>query len=239
MTAFAESLKRAAAAYPIELTMPQIHAYNLYYERLIEWNEKMNLTAITEPDQVARKHIIDSLSCYDPEVFSVAAKVVDVGTGAGFPGLPLKIWKADLQLTLLDSLQKRVNFLSSVVEELSLAGVDAVHCRAEEGGRRKEYRETYDVAVSRAVARLSILCELCLPFVRVGGSFIALKGARYREEADQAERAIRLLGGEIEKIKPVKLPGINDARAVVYIKKVKKTPPTYPRKAGTPEKNPL
>ncbi|MEG6584432.1 16S rRNA (guanine(527)-N(7))-methyltransferase RsmG [Dendrosporobacter sp. 1207_IL3150] len=236
---FSEALEQAAVNYGISLTNDQINAYNSYFNLLIEWNEKINLTAITEPQDVAVKHIIDSLSCYSEEVFKPGAHIIDVGTGAGFPGLPLKIWQPNLKLTLLDSLNKRVNFLQTVVDILKIDNVKVIHNRAEEGANKREYREQYDVAVSRAVARLNVLCELCMPFVKVGGYFVALKGAQYQSEVSEAQRALEVLGGEIFKIQPVKLPGLDDVRAVVYIKKTKKTPKVYPRRPGTPEKKPL
>lgn len=232
-------LRQAASDYGIALTQEQLEAFNRYYQLLVEWNEKMNLTAITEPQEVAVKHIIDSLSCYDADFFPVKARVVDVGTGAGFPGVPLKIYRPDLQLTLVDSLNKRLTFLQCVITELGLKDVAVVHARAEEGARKKELRDKFDVALSRAVARLNVLSELCLPFVATGGCFIALKGAQYEEEANEARQAISLLGGRLIKTQPVKLPGLDDKRAVLYICKEKPTPGTYPRKPGTPEKKPL
>ena len=236
---FNDFLANAAKEYQLPISPEQIEAYHQYYQLLIEWNEKINLTAITEPNAVAVKHIIDSLSCYDPKIFHPGAKLIDVGTGAGFPGLPLKIWQKDLNVTLLDSLQKRVNFLTTVVEQLGLENVEVIHSRAEEGAKQGFYRERYDIAVSRAVARLSVLSELCMPFVKVGGYFVALKGAQYQEEINDGKRAIQLLGGKVETVVPIKLPGLDDIRAVIYIKKIEATPHSYPRKAGTPEKNPL
>ena len=236
---FTEAIEKAAAAYGCSLCPEQMQAFTLYYELLVDWNTRINLTAITEPEQVAVKHMIDSVSCHDPAVFFAGARVIDVGTGAGFPGLPLKIFQPDLRLTLLDSLNKRVKFLQTVADALVLQDIAVIHARAEEGARNKAYREMFDVAVSRAVARLPVLCEYCLPFVKVGGYFVALKGMQYEAEAEEAKKAIFLLGGKVEAIRPVKLPGLDDIRAVIYIKKIKKTPAVYPRKAGTPEKNPL
>lgn len=236
---FSKMLQQSAEEFGVMLTNEQVEAFLAYYQLLIEWNQKINLTAITEPLDVAVKHVIDSLSCYDSEVFRPGCSIIDVGTGAGFPGLPLKIMQADCKLTLLDSLNKRVNFLQRVVEALELKGVQVIHSRAEDGARQKLYREGYDVAVARAVARLNILCELCLPFVKVGGYFVALKGAQFQQEAEEAKQAIGLLGGRLARIQPVKLPGIDDSRAVIYIKKVKPTIAAYPRRPGLPEKNPL
>lgn len=239
MGSFQELVAKAAAEYGLQLTSRQIAAMDTYYRLLLVWNEKINLTAITEPHEVAVKHMIDSLSCYREEVFTAAARVVDVGTGAGFPGIPLKIFQPELELTLMDSLNKRLNFLREVADSLGLQGVALVHARAEEAGKNKQHREGYDIAVSRAVARLNVLCELCLPLIKVGGWFIALKGAQYEDEVREAAKALTVLGGKVADIRPVSLPGLADKRAVIYIKKVTATPPSYPRKAGTPEKKPL
>lgn len=236
---FKQHLTEAATQYGITLSDSQLTSFTRYFELLVEWNEKMNLTAITASQEVAVKHIIDSLSCYNENYFPPGCKVIDVGTGAGFPGIPLKIYRPDISLTLLDSLNKRVNFLQHVVQELALDNVVTIHARAEEGARKQELREAYQVALSRAVARLNVLCELCLPFVKTGGNFIALKGAQYEEELQEASRAITLLGGQVAQVTPVALPGIEDKRAVLYIRKKNSTPATYPRKAGTPEKKPL
>lgn len=236
---FKAYLKKVMEEYGLALDEQQLAAFTTYYALLLEWNEKMNLTAITQMEEVAVKHMVDSLSCYEPTIFKKGCKVVDVGTGAGFPGLPLKIYQEDLQLTLLDSLNKRLTFLQKVAEDTCLQGVQFIHSRAEEGGRKKELREAFDVAVSRAVARLNILCELCLPFVKVGGYFVALKGAQYEQEAAEAKQALSLLGAQITHIRKVSLPGLDDVRAVLYIKKTKATSSVYPRKPGIPEKKPL
>ncbi len=236
---FAASLAAAAAESGLSLTPAQIEAFAVYNDLLVAWNEKVNLTAITAPQEVAVKHVVDSLSCYDEKYFPAAAAVVDVGTGAGFPGLPLKIYRPDIRLTLLDSLNKRLNFLREVIERLGLTGVEVVHARAEEAGRQKDHRDRYTVATSRAVARLNALAEFCLPFVAVGGHFVALKGAQYREELDEAGRAIAALGGEVAEVRPVRLPGLDDSRAVIYTRKVSPTPAAYPRRPGLPEKKPL
>ena len=236
---FTEALQEAAAKYGLNLTEGQISDFNAYYELLVEWNQKINLTALTAPEDVAVKHIIDSLSCFKPELFKPGTSLIDVGTGAGFPGLPLKIYYPDLKLTLLDSLNKRVKFLQLVVDKLGLKGVEVIHARSEEAARQKKYREKFDLASARAVARLPILAEYCLPFVRQGGMFIALKGRQYEEEMAEADKAVKVLGGKIAEAVPVKLPGLEDKRAVIYIAKIKKTPSVYPRKAGTPERNPI
>lgn len=235
---FVQLLQQAAEDFSLSLTSQQLAQYDSYFQLLLAWNERVNLTAITEPQEVAVKHMIDSLSCYDECYFPSSARVIDVGTGAGFPGLPLKIFRPDLKLTLLDSLQKRLTFLQEVIVSLELSGIDLLHSRAEDGGQGRQ-REHYDIALSRAVARLNILCELCLPFVKNGGYFVALKGAQYQQEVAESKKALQLLGGEIAEIRPVALPGLADVRAVIYIKKVKPTPAAYPRRAGTPEKKPL
>ena len=236
---FKEELAKAAAEYGISLSDTQMEQYNRYFELLVEWNEKINLTAITEPKEVAIKHMIDSITAYDDNLFKDGTTVIDVGTGAGFPGLPLKIFCPEIKLTLMDSLNKRIKFLQTVVEELGLKNVECVHARAEEGARNKKYRESFDIAVSRAVARLPILCEYCLPFVKKGGHFIALKGMQYHDEAEEAAKAIKVMGGSHTDIRPVKLPELDDKRAVITITKTMPTPKAYPRKAGTPTKNPI
>lgn len=236
---FRDVLATAAGEYSLRLTEEQLSHFTTYFEMLVEWNEKINLTAITDPNEVAVKHMIDSLSCYNGDIFKKGAKIIDVGTGAGFPGLPLKIFRPDLKLTLFDSLNKRILFLKAVAQKLEINDIEFVHSRAEDGGKNKQHREQYDIAVSRAVARLNVLSELCLPFVAVGGFFIALKGSQYSQEIKEATGALRQLGGEIAKIENVKLPGLDDVRAIVYIKKIKKTLAIYPRRPGVAEKNPL
>lgn len=240
---FSEEMRNAASMCGLQLTEEQYGQFARYYELLMEWNEKMNLTAITDPREVAVKHMIDSLTAcqtdFFPDISQKQLRLIDVGTGAGFPGLPIKIFCPSIRLVLLDSLGKRVKFLETVVAELGLKDVQCIHARAEEGARDKALREQFDIAVSRAVARLPILAEYCLPFVRTGGVFLALKGMQYREEAAEAEKAAAILGGGSIEACPVTLPGLDDVRAVLCIPKRKKTPKTYPRKAGTPVKKPL
>lgn len=236
---FTEEMKKAATAYGISLQEKQLEQFARYYALLIEWNEKMNLTAITDPHDVAIKHMIDSLAAYTTGLFTNGASVIDVGTGAGFPGLPLKIAYPHIRLTLMDSLNKRVRFLQTVVDELGLQGVECVHARAEEGARDPRYREAFDLAVSRAVARLPILAEYCLPFVKVGGYFLALKGRDFEAEMEEAGKAAKILGGKAPKPHRVTLPELDDVRAVVIIEKFTKTGKSYPRKAGMPAKKPL
>ncbi|WP_432648107.1 16S rRNA (guanine(527)-N(7))-methyltransferase RsmG [Mitsuokella sp.] len=236
---FQEEMKKAAAGYGLTLSEEQLRQFTRYYELLIEWNEKMNLTAITEEHEVAVKHMVDSLTAYDTSLFQDGVSVIDVGTGAGFPGLPLKIFCPGIKLTLMDSLNKRVKFLQTVVTELGLQNVECVHARAEEGARNKKYREQFDLAVSRAVARLPILCEYCLPFVKRGGHFLALKGRAFAEEVEEAQKAIKVMGGSHTEVREVHLPDLEDKRAIIIVTKTMPTPKAYPRKAGTPAKNPL
>lgn len=214
----------------------QAEAFVRYYELLVEWNSRMNLTGITEPDEVMVKHFADSLWGMHPR-----GRVLDVGSGAGFPGLPLAIAWPEAEFVLMDSLGKRVNFLNAVIGELGLGNVKAIHARAEELARQPEHREAYELVVSRAVSRLNILSEYCLPFVRVGGEFVAYKSAEYMqgEESAEAAAAIKLLGGCLAEEQTVKLPGQDYARVLVHIRKEEKTPKKYPRKAGTPAKEPL
>ena len=209
--------------------------FKKYAEMLVGTNKKFNLTAITEPDDIYIKHFADSISCQ--EFINPGSRVIDVGTGAGFPGLPLKIARDDISLTLMDSLAKRVGFLSDVVSELKLKNTDVFHMRAEDAGIDEKFREKYDVCVSRAVANLPVLCEYCLPFVKVGGLFLALKGKEARNEVQCAEKAMLILGGETEKVHDFFWK--NMEHSVVIIRKICKTPKNYPRKAGKPSKQPI
>lgn len=236
---FEQELERASALYGLPLDAKQIEKFDIYYRLIIEWNAKMNLTAITEPREVAVKHIVDSLTALRGIEERNSLRLIDVGTGAGFPGIPLKIVRPDLKLTLLDSLKKRVHFLETVVEALGLEGAECLHGRAEEAARQSALRERFDIAVSRAVARLPVLAEYLLPFVHIGGTAIALKGLHSEEEAKEAERAVKILGGRAIESIPVALPGLSDKRAVLVIKKERTTPKAYPRKAGKPAKEPL
>lgn len=238
-TEFKQYMTKAATDYGIDLTELQINQLDKYFEMLVEWNKVMNLTAITEPKEVAIKHMIDSLSAWSDERLQGAKSIIDVGTGAGFPGIPLKIYKPELKLTLLDSLNKRIKFLQAVVDELGLTDVQCIHARAEEGARNKQLREGFDIVVSRAVARLPVLAEYCVPFVKVGGTFVALKGMKFAEEAAEGKKALKILGIDDTEIVEVHLPELDDKRAVIYARKKRGTPKQYPRKAGTPEKNPL
>ncbi|MBQ2473170.1 16S rRNA (guanine(527)-N(7))-methyltransferase RsmG [Lachnospira multipara] len=224
----------------VEIDSKQLEQFNQYYETLVEWNEFMNLTGITEYDEVLLKHFVDSL-VLDPNklITSDKIKLIDVGTGAGFPGLPIKIAFPNVDVVLLDSLNKRIKFLDEVINKLGLENIKTIHSRAEDGGRNKELREQFDIAISRAVANLSSLAEYNLPYVKLGGYFVAMKSGEIDEEAENAKKAIKLLGGQLEKITKFRLPNTDIDRSLVLIKKVKETSKKYPRKAGLPTKEPL
>lgn len=212
----------------------------LEYKNIIEiQNETMNLTAIKDDTDFIIKHFADSVSPISVFDFKEGSSIIDVGTGAGFPGIPLKIVRNDLSLTLLDSLNKRVNFLEDTVKKLGLHDVTCIHARAEDGGKDELLRESFDIATSRAVADLSVLLEYTLPFVKVGGYAVLLKGSRYKEETDNAKNALNVLGGEIENVFEINLPFTDIVHAVIIIKKIKETPAKYPRKAGAVTKKPL
>lgn len=208
----------------------QIDLCEKFYRLIVEQNRVMNLTTITEPQEFAIKHIIDSLSAWDEKFFRDVETLADIGTGAGFPAIPLKIFRPHLKLCLIDSLAKRTEFLKRVVAALELDGVEIFHGRAEELAKQKIFREQFDVVTSRAVARLNILAEYCLPFVKVGGKFVALKGKNFREELDEARTAIKILGGGEILIREVKLPALDEKRAVIYVDKKFSTPAKYPRR---------
>ena len=235
---FLEALISKGKEAGLEFTEKQLEQFSMYFDLLIETNKVMNLTAITEPEEVAVKHIIDSLLAFDEKIFP-GKLLADVGTGAGFPGIPLKIYCPELKVVLLDSLTKRLKFLEAVIEQLGLQDISCVHLRAEDAGQNKDHREKYDLVTARAVARLSVLSEYCLPLVKVGGYFIAMKGSKFKEEISEGLTAVGILGGEIISAEDVKLPGLDDGRAIIRIRKIKKTPVKYPRKAGLPEKQPL
>lgn len=236
---FQNDLIHAMEAMGFILEERQVQQFCRFEEMLLETNKVMNLTAITEPGEVAVKHMADSLSCYDEKYFPEGASLLDLGTGAGFPGVPLAIFRPDLTVTFFDSLQKRLNFLRDVCLETGLGQVAFLHGRAEEMAHQEAYRERFDLVTSRAVARLSILCEWALPYVRKDGLFIALKGAQYEEELKEASNALRILGGTLEEVRPVTLPGFSDKRAVLYIRKSGASPARYPRKPKMAAKHPL
>jgi len=223
----------------IELSEKQYKQYVTYYEMVVEKNKVMNLTGITEFNEFIDKHYIDSLSIVKAVDMNQVNSMIDVGTGAGFPGIPLKIAFPHLKITLLDSLNKRINFLNEVIDVLGLENVETCHGRAEDFGHRKDYREQYDLCASRAVANLATLSEYCLPFVRIGGQFVSYKSGNVDDELKESAKAIKILGGEARKVCSFVLPETDFARTLVPIKKVKTTGNKYPRKAGTPSKEPL
>ena len=232
---FSKSLKEKAKTLGILISDVQVDQFYNYMQLLLEWNQKINLTAITEPEEVILKHFIDSITII-PYIEN-SERILDIGTGAGFPGIPLKILLENKKFTLLDSLNKRINFLQIVINNLELDKIQAVHGRAEDF--IKDKRETYDIATSRAVAKLNILLEYMLPFVKTGGKCICMKSIEIEEEIKEAENAIKLLGGEIKKIDNIILPNSDIKRKIIVIKKVKATPNKYPRKAGIPAKDPI
>lgn len=234
---FFYKLQNQAQKIDINLTNKQLNEFYTYMNLLIEWNKNINLTAITEPEEIIKKHFIDSLTI--SKNIQKDSSIIDVGTGAGFPGIPLKIVREDINVVLLDALNKRLNFLNEVVKENKLENIETVHFRAEEIGKNKKYREKYDIATSRAVAQLNILAEYLLPLVKVGGKCICMKGSNVEEELKNSKKAITLLGGEIEKIEEFILPDSDIKRNVIIIKKVNSTPAKYPRKPGTPAKEPI
>ncbi|MCI9024761.1 MAG: 16S rRNA (guanine(527)-N(7))-methyltransferase RsmG [Dorea sp.] len=232
-------LKDRLEALDIVLDQEQIDQFDEYYEILVEWNKVMNLTGITEYQEVVEKHFLDSLSIVKVMDMDQVERVIDVGTGAGFPGIPLKIAFPKLDIVLLDSLNKRIRFLDHVIEELGLEGIRTIHGRAEDFARDGKYRERFDLCVSRAVANLSSLSEYCLPYVKVGGRFVSYKSGDIEEEVNDASKAIALLGGKKERIEKFQLPDTDIQRSFVVIRKTKNTQKRYPRKAGMPTKEPL
>lgn len=228
----------------IEISDDQINCFEKYYELLIEKNKVMNLTAITDKEDVIVKHFIDSIALIpyllDKGInINNELKIIDIGTGAGFPGLPLKIMMPDVKFTLLDSLNKRVSFLNEVIDELKLKDIEALHGRAEDYASDNKYREKYDICVSRAVANLSTLSEYCIPFVKEDGFFISYKAGESEEEINNSKNAIKILGGKINKVEEFVLPGTDASRVFVFIRKQELTDKKYPRKAGVPAKKPL
>ncbi len=232
-------LEQGCEDVEIMLTDTQKKQFLKYYEILVEWNKVMNLTAITEFSEVLVKHFVDSLSIAKAVDMSKVQSVIDVGTGAGFPGIPLKIAFPHLQITLLDSLKKRIGFLNEVIGQLGLEQIQTIHGRAEEYARKKEHRENYDLCVSRAVANLATLSEYCLPYVKQNGMFIPYKSGKIQEELQKAEKALKLLGGEVQEVCKFNLADTDMSRSLVIIKKQKQTPKKYPRKAGLPSKEPI
>jgi 16S rRNA (guanine527-N7)-methyltransferase len=234
-----EMLVEGASLFGISLDIKQVELFSKVLESMIEGNKQINLTALTDEKEIVIKHFLDSLTPL-PCIKSFGnIKLIDVGTGAGFPGVPLKIARPDIEIVLLDSLKKRVAYLSHLIKETGLRGISVVHGRAEDFGHNKQFREKFDVAVSRAVAKLSALTELCLPFVKTGGMMIALKGPGLQEENEEAGKAIIELGGEFVELVEIKLPVTEDKRILALIKKATNSPAKYPRRAGIPERKPI
>ena len=232
-------LESASKCMGIDLNQDMVEDFSKYKAMLKEWNEKINITSITEDDEIDLKHFADSLSILKSGKFKGNKKVIDVGTGGEFPGLPLKIYNKDLDVTLLDSLNKRIIFLNEVIEELKMDRITPLHGRAEELGIKSEFREQFDVCVSRAVASLDTLSEYCIPFVKVGGYFISMKGPQVEEEVNLSSKAIDVLGCKVEDVIYVTLPGTDITHSLIVIKKERNTPKKYPRGGGKPKKTPI
>ena len=235
---FRDELISAAQSFGLELDGGQLDAFEKFFRLVVEQNRTMNLTTLTEPHDFAVKHVIDSLSAWNDELFRGDETLIDVGTGAGFPGVALKIFRQQLKLCLIDSLNKRVEFLKRVVTELALDGVEIFHGRAEELSRQKTFRERFDIVTSRAVARLNVLLELCVPFVKVGGYFVAMKGSAAKEEAEEAKRAAKTLGVTLSDTADYEIEGGGERHILIY-KKIAPTPSAYPRRYAQIKKKPL
>jgi 16S rRNA (guanine527-N7)-methyltransferase len=236
---FYDLMSKSAEDVGLQLSKEQYEKFIIYMRLLQEWNEKVNLTAIVEDEDVIKKHFIDSIKAFKRDEFKKAKTLIDVGTGAGFPGLPIAIMKGDIKVTLLDSLNKRVNFLNTVINKLELTNIVTIHSRAEDGARDNKLREKFDIATSRAVANMSVLSEFCLPYVRVGGSFIALKGPSVDQEIKESMGAIKILGGELLDVCEVNIEDTELRHNLVIVKKIKECSKSYPRKAGLITKDPL
>ena len=234
-----ELMKTAANNVGMELSEEKYDKFIKYMRLVQEWNEKINLTAITEDEEVIKKHFIDCIKAFSSDELKEAKTIIDVGTGAGFPGLPIAIMDENKQVTLLDSLNKRINFLNTVIAQLGLKNVKTIHSRAEDGARMEELRENFDIATSRAVANMAVLSEYCLPYVKVGGHFIALKGPAIDEELSNAKNAIGTLGGKLKNVVELEIEDTELKHNIVIVEKVKNCTNTYPRKAGIINKKPL
>lgn len=234
---FKKNFEKYLVKLQIELNEEQIGKFYDYMNLLIEWNEKINLTAITEPKEIIIKHFVDSLTI--SKNIKAGAQVIDVGTGAGFPGISLKIYRDDIEIVLLDSLNKRINFLNDVIEKISLTKISTVHGRAEELGHNKKYREKFDVSTSRAVANMATLSEYLIPFVKINGIVIMMKGSEVKQEIEESKKAINILGGSVTNTEEFNLPNTEIKRNIILIKKEKQTIKKYPRKPGIPAKEPL
>ena len=234
-----DQLRIALEQLKIETSPEMLNTFQAYMEGILAWNEKINLTAITDREEFIRKHYIDSLLCYGFDELQAAAKIIDVGTGAGFPGVPLAIVFPEKQFVLMDSLKKRLNVIDELCKELGINNIVTLHGRAEDLARDKKHRERYDLCVARAVANVAVLAEYTLPFIKVGGSFLAYKGSDFKRELDEGEKAISLLGGKLEGERAVAIENLGLDHKIIIISKIKNTPMQYPRKAGTPSKEPL
>lgn len=234
-----ELMKEACDRVSMEFNEDKYNKFMKYMELLQEWNEKVNLTAITEDEAVVKKHFIDCINAFSVEEFKNAKTIIDVGTGAGFPGIPIAIMRDDVEVTLLDALNKRINFLNIVISELGLKNVTTIHARAEEGSREVYHREAYDIATSRAVANMSMLSEFCMPYVKIGGHFIPLKGPSIEEEMEKGKNAVKILGGEIQEVREVMVEDTNLKHNLVIVKKIKSCGNKYPRNMGNIKKSPL
>ncbi len=234
-----ERLRKKAMQMGIVLDDTQISQFQTYFEMLIEKNKVMNLTAITEKEEVIDKHFADSLAFAQTGLETSGKRLLDLGTGAGFPGIPLKIAFPEMEILLLDSLNKRVRFLQDVIRELNLQGIDAVHGRAEDFAKQKAYRENFDYVISRAVANLAVLSEYCLPYVSVGGYFLPYKSGDIQREIDESRKAVKILGGSVEDVVSFEIPGTDIHRTILKIRKKTAAPKRFPRKAGLPSKEPI
>jgi 16S rRNA (guanine527-N7)-methyltransferase len=238
VTGLKELLLKGAAEFNVSITDDMAEKFFSYMSLLKDWNERVNLTSIIEDKEIIIKHFIDSLSIV-PYLESKGTTLADLGTGAGFPGLPVKIVRRDVDVTLMDSLLKRLSFLEEVISTLELENIRTVHGRAEDLGQNPDFREKFDVVTARAVAEMPVLLEYCLPLVKTGGIFIAMKGSQVEEELDGSKKALSTLGGEIVKVDKINLPDLGHERNIILIKKFRQTPTGYPRKAGKPSKSPL
>lgn len=232
-------LIKEAAKFNIQITPQMNEKFEEYSKMMLSYNEVMNLTAITEPDEIKEKHFLDSVTLVLSDKLTEGCSMIDIGAGAGFPSVPVKIVRDDINLTMLDSLNKRINFLNVVINELGLTDIKTIHGRAEDYAKQAEYREQFDICVSRAVANLSTLSEYCIPYVKVGGMFIPYKSGEIDEEVQQAKKAIHILGGKLDEVIKFQLPDTEINRSFVKINKVQNTAKKYPRKAGLPTKEPL
>ena len=236
---FKKKLMEDSKSIDVPLGNKEVEKIFTFIELMKEWNEKINLTSITQDEEIISKHLIDSLTLFNTKKLSGKKTLIDIGTGAGFPAILLKICNDELEVTLLDSVNKRLKYLNEVIDALILKNITTVHSRAEDAGRDKDYREKYDVATARAVATLDVLAELCLPFVKVGGYFLCMKGPAYKEELVTGKRAIEVLGGKLIEVIEVEIPGTDYTHNILVIEKTRHTPPAYPRKAGIPSSSPI